>query len=384
VALGSVILGSAILGSAILGSLVLGHPPGPGPLTRLAPALPQPPQEPWSRQVEIERCVGRGLAWLAATQEPGGGWTADAGHKQRDDYRVFRSAESQRRAGSAHLGVSSLAGLAFLAAGHVPGRGPHSPTVQRVIDYVTDHSLENGYLTDGGSRMYSHAFATLFLSQVHGMLRAPAVEPSLRAAVQLIVDAQTRFGAWRYTPYTTEGDLSVTVCQLQALRAAREVGIAVPWTSIERAIEYVKESRITDGRYRGTFYYKITGRGAFTRTTFAINAAAVTSLHSAGVYDESEYGPALAFIEESYAEISDYYPDHYYFWYGNYYAAQALHLVGGARWTRYWTRLRDDLIRRQRADGSWRNDVGPGDAFATAVACLLLQIPNGYLPIFQK
>ena len=44
----------------------------------------------------------------------------------------------------------------------------------------------------------------------------------------------------------------------------------------------------------------------------------------------------------------------------------------------------DDLLAAQMRDGRWRNDVGPGDAFATAVACILLQMPKQYLPIFQR
>jgi hypothetical protein len=234
--------------------------------------------------------------------------------------------------------------------------------------------------------MYSHAFATLFLSQVRGMTkeRAEPVDEALRAAVAFLERTQNRHGAWRYTPFTVEADLSVTVCQVQALRAAHNAGIHVSADCIRRVIDYVRDSRIPSGPYAGAFYYKIHGRAAFTKTSFTINAAAVTALHSAGVYDEAEYGPALAFIEEHYDEVSTYYPGHFYFWYGNYYAAQALNFVGGHRWDRYWDRLSDDLLRRQRADGSWPNTVGPGDEFATAMACLLLRVPAQYLPIFQK
>ena len=42
------------------------------------------------------------------------------------------------------------------------------------------------------------------------------------------------------------------------------------------------------------------------------------------------------------------------------------------------------LSRSQQSDGSWLCNVGPGDAFATAVSTLILQIPYQYLPIFQR
>ena len=47
-------------------------------------------------------------------------------------------------------------------------------------------------------------------------------------------------------------------------------------------------------------------------------------------------------------------------------------------------RVRAELLGEQRPDGSWPNDIGPGPAFGTAVACIILQIPLRYLPIFQK
>ena len=42
----------------------------------------------------------------------------------------------------------------------------------------------------------------------------------LELAVKLIVDCQNDQGAWRYVPYAIDSDMSITVCQLQALRAA--------------------------------------------------------------------------------------------------------------------------------------------------------------------
>jgi len=42
------------------------------------------------------------------------------------------------------------------------------------------------------------------------------------------------------------------------------------------------------------------------------------------------------------------------------------------------------LLQQQRSNGSWPCTVGPGDAFGTAVATLILQIPLQYLPIFQR
>jgi hypothetical protein len=258
--------------------------------------------------------------------------------------------------------------------------------VQRVVDYMIAHARENGFLTDAGTRMYSHAFATLFLAEVYGMAGGKPVKDALERAVNLIVDCQNSYGGWRYNAFDREVDLSVTVCQVQALRAARNIGIRVPDDTITRAIDYVQRSRVkSNSRYAGLFYYKIHGRGAYDKPNeYAINAAALTALSSAGIYDDDLTDAALTFLEREYADIADYYAQHYFFWYGNYYACQAFFQAGGERFHRYYSRLAGDLLASQQTNGRWIGGVGPGDEFSTAVACILLQLPKQYLPIFQR
>jgi hypothetical protein len=349
-------------------------------LPAAAQQLVVPPGDP-----ALGKAVDAGLCWLAQHQQANGAWLGHAGHKQGDSYLVSKTAEEQLAAGEGHLGVSALCGLAFLAGGHLPDRGRFGDNVRRTLDYVLEHASEAGYLRDGGTRMYSHAFGTLFLAEIYGMVGEARMKLGLERAVHWIVDCQNRQGGWRYNPFTQEADLSVTVCQLQALRAARNIGIEVPRATIDRAVAFVKRARTPDGYSRGLFYYKNEGRGARTKNRqYAINAAAVTSLFSAGIYDEGLYGPALAFLEDDYPELAAYYRRHFYYWYGNYYAAQAFFQAGPERFDRYYRRIAQDLLRDQEPDGRWCNDVGPGDALATAVACLILQIPYQYLPIFQR
>lgn len=340
----------------------------------------------------LRRCseaAARGLKWLAARQTDSGAFPAVVGHKMQNDYVELTNALSvreQRAQGRGHLGVTALCGMAFLAGGQLPDRGEHGGAVQRTIDYVLAHSSENGFLTDAGTRMYSHAFATLFLAEVYGMAGGADCKLALERAVNLIVDCQNQYGGWRYNPFDRETDLSVTVCQLQALRAARNIGIKVPDDTVDRAVAYVQKSQVR-GRHRGggQFHYKIYGRGAYDKSDeYAINAAALTALASAGVYDKDLHEPTLDFLEREYGFVSDRYGRHYFFWYGNYYACQAFFQTGGSRFRRYYERLSQDLLAMQRSDGSWANETGPGDEFSTAIACLLLQLPQQYLPIFQR
>jgi hypothetical protein len=213
----------------------------------------------------VDTSIRNGLAYLARTQDEGGFWTGHVGHKNRDDYLWFLTAAEQKLRGQGHIGVTGLAGLAFLAGGHLPGRGPWGENVSRTLDYVLAHVDENGFISDSGTRMYSHAFATLFLAQIHGMVGEARIRHGLERAVHWVVDCQNQQGGWRYNPFSREADLSVTVCQLQALRAARNIGIRVPVETIDRAVEYVLRSRTRSGPAAGLFYYKIMGRGAYRK-----------------------------------------------------------------------------------------------------------------------
>ncbi len=333
----------------------------------------------------LKASADRGLSWLAAQQQDNGSWPGHVGHKQSHSYRVIIWSDSQGRKGDGHLGVTSLAGLAFLAGGHLPDRGKYGEVVRSTIDYILAHMKDNGFVTDGGSRMYSHAFATLFLAQIYGMGREKRTNLGLERAVHWIIDSQNRQGGWRYNPFAEDADLSVTVCQLQALRSARNIGVNVPRGTIDRAVDYVARSHAKSGSEKGRFYYKVEGRGAWRKTRqYSINAAGLTSLFSAGIHDPEIYEPVLDFLDEEYHDLVADFRNHFYYWYGNYYACQAYFQAGGLAFRNYHRRICSDLMDDQEDDGRWRNDVGPGDALSTAVASMILQIPLQYLPIFQR
>ena len=349
---------------------------------------------------EIESSVDRGLEWLASRQHQDGFWNGDTGRKgsdtRYDNYTIESTVDQQLRRGEGHIGVTALAGMAFLSGGHLPNRGKYGVVVAKTLDYILDHVSENGLITDSGTRMYSHALATLYLAELYGMSFETRIKKGLEDAVHIIVDGQNRQGGWRYYLFSPDSDLSVTVCQLQALRAARNIGIQVPSSTIERAVRYVRNSQVVGGRTDGLYFYKLSGSsGGFGRRRrnpkddhFAINAAAVTALVSAGIYDEDLLAEPVDFLlGRLQGEIREF-GHHYQFWYGNYYASQALfHADGLVRensFRTYYRQIKEHLILDQRDDGRWLNDVGPGDVFSTAVACVVLQVPKQYLPIFQR
>lgn len=337
------------------------------------------------------RAIEDGLAYLSQRQDPEGFWGQDVGYKLNSDYRV-----TSRQV--PHVGVTALALMSFLAGGHMPGRGKYGDVVERGLDYMLNQVSENGYITDHGTRMYSHALATLFLAEVYGMTRRDDVRNGLQDSVNIIVDSQNAEGGWRYKPFARESDMSITVCQVVALRSARNVGITVPARTIKDAETYVLKSAVSHGGAAGRSgrnlrrtMYTVNEGGAFryqlqahSRTTFPLTAAGITTLHAAGRYDHPVLSEAFEFLDQRMGGFNANYAGHYFFYYGHYYAVQAYYTAGGSRWNNYFVDMRDLLVRMQESDGSWPCSVGPGPEFATAVSTLILQIPLQFLPIFQR
>jgi squalene cyclase len=295
--------------------------------------------------------------------------------------------------------VTALGGMAFLAGGHLPGRGKYGPNVERALDFVLAAVQEDGYITYAGSRMYDHAFATLFLAEICGMTHREEVRKRLQKAVDFIVRSQNDEGGWRYEPYAAESDMSIVVCQVIAQRAARNIGIRVPRSTVDRAARYVVDSAVLrDGGFDpqgfgmmneiGTFHYQ---REVHSRSSFPLTAAGVTALHGLGIYSDDLIKKGLDYLSRNLSEFnrSNGYrtsnKGHYYFWYGHYYAVQAMYTAGSPYWEPYYEELRRELLAMQeRSDGSWPNETGPGPAFGTACAVLILEIPYRFLPIFQR
>ena len=292
--------------------------------------------------------------------------------------------------------ATSLAALAFMAGGHQPNRGLYGKIVTDALRFILSQDrdkrypgfLHNPQATPHGP-MYGHGFATLFLAEVCGMVAdkdlAKEVNETLRRAVRLILDSQNEQGGWRYNPVPRDADISVTICQIMALRAARNAGVAVPENKVTRCVEYVKRCQ---DKIEGWFRYMREGGGGGGSQAFARTAAGVVALYSAGVYKGPEITMGLRFLEKNRPGVGFFgrpdipiRPDMHYF-YGHYYAVQAMYVAGGRYWQNWYPAIRDELLASQRPDGSWQDQIC--SHYATAMACLILQIPNNYLPILQK
>jgi hypothetical protein len=345
-----------------------------GSLTLLGNATEGGPRSPDDFiTTDTQTAINRGLDYLANAQAHNGSFGD--------------------RMNAGNVAVTALAGLALLSGGYHPGRGRHGKAVGKAADYIIERGRVNspgGYLqntADIGNHgsMYQHGFGALFLSEVHGTLPDPdrqaKAREMLEKSISLTVKAQNKHGGWRYSPKPTDDDVSVTVAQLMALRAAKNAGVYVDKAVVDKCVDYIKACQIpSDG---GFMYIKgQQGSGSL----FPRSAAAIVGLYSAGIYDGPVIDKGLKYLMRFLPTGQrmggfDIRQDHYF--YGHYYAALAMWTAGGNFWAEWFPAIRNELLLRREANGLWSDNFF-GTVYATAMALIILQLPNNYLPIMQK
>jgi hypothetical protein len=289
--------------------------------------------------------------------------------------------------------LAALGALAFMSAGNSPDRGPYGAQVSAAVDYLLAHtdlnptSPSRGYIASEGdqlSRMHGHGFATVALAmaatQSPKSPRGERIHDVLIAASNLIESSQGLEGGWYYYPIAgIEHENSVTVVLLQALRSARNVGVAVDSGRIARAVDYIGRCQSEGGAFRYTL-------DKSQPTSVALTAAGIATLDAAGRYDSPEVERALASLwqqlgqRETEPRVSPTSFPHY----ERLYVALALWTRADQRpFERWYFPERERLIDAQDDDGSWSDDQF-GACYATAMNCLVLALPQRLLPLFER
>jgi len=333
-----------------------------GLLSGLRPAFSDDRTE---RDKQIDAAISKALEHLAKKQQPSGAWVLDQ----------FGESTSS----------TSLAVMAFLAAGHVPGEGLYGAKIEQGVKWVLDQQQANGMLVKerGHGPMYSHGISTLMLAEVAGMTDdafAGRCRDALKKSVRLILAAQSvrkdhgSQGGWRYLPSSNDSDLSVTGWQLLSLRAAKNLGCDVPAENIDAAVEYVKRLSV---RNRGFGYQNGSGSSP-TRAGTGILCLEICGVH----HSPEAVGAADSLLQDPLRA------DQEWFFYGAYYCTIGMFQVGGRHWEQGKNHLIPLLLNLQAEDGSWSGRQGQernlGTVYATSLAVLALSVEYQYLPIYQR
>jgi hypothetical protein len=347
-------------------------------LTLGTPALPDP--EP-RRDDKIDQAIKRAVGYLVTQQDK-------EGAIQTQYQWANRTA------------MTSLALMAFAAVGHQPADDTNEGRcMKKALAYVLrpENQTVDGYFgAHDGSRMYGHGIVTLMLAELLGMgadgTQDKLITERCKAAIQLILRAQSiqksdrDGGGWRYTPDSYDSDLSASVWQVSALRAAKNAGIEVPKSAIDRAVEYIKgcyySPRDAGGKptdLKSGCAYGVSGRAPVYSTV----AAGLLSMQMCGNYEGLEVTGSTDWLIEVKPD-----PDGMWFYYGSYYYAQGMYQRGGKYADHAKKNIEEALLPRQNPDGSWRatqhREAEAGDVYCTSLAILALGVKYHFLPIYQR
>lgn len=328
---------------------------------RVAAAEPPKEKEP------VDKAIDNALAFLAATQDKTDG--------------------SWKHGNQRTPAATSLAVMAFLSAGHVPGEGKYGAAIEKGIRWVLSQQQPNGLITNDNSlEMYQHGISTLMLAEVAGMCDeelGKEVRKKLEKAVAVILKAQRpggdERGGWRYNVQHVGGsDMSVTGWQVMALRGCKNLGCDVPAERISDAVEYIKRSQ--DPQTGGFRYTPREG------VTVACTGTGILALELCG---KDQHHSKEALKAGYYLIKKENLPawNGQHFFYSIYYCSQATFQLGDNYWSVFKPKMHEVLLRNQKANGSWLGDgydASFGPNYCTAMAVLALTVEYRYLPIYQR
>jgi hypothetical protein len=327
---------------------------------------------------KADEAVKRGVEFLLSKQKPDGSISAD----------------------KYNTAMSSLAIMAICAAGHTPAeKSREGEALKKALEYVLrDDRVEKGYFGDRDhSRMYGHGIISLMLAEVLGMGidndQDYRVRERLKKALEVMYWSQERkkptdkdqYGGWRYQPKDTDSDLSITIWQVMALRAARNAGMNPPVSVIEKAVGYIKRCYKSerDDAGKPKNLKSACAYQPWQDPHFASAAAGLRALQVCGEYEAIETKGSADWLKEHKAKR-----DERYFLYGLYYYAQAMYTQGGEHAEAARTFVESTLLEKQKPDGSWESPSGEerdaGPVYATSMALLSLSVKYHFLPLFER
>ncbi len=333
-----------------------------------------------------EQAVRAGLKWLAAAQDPDGRWdasgwgaggVADRGPHQRQQAGV-----------QADTGVTGLALLAFLGAGHTHHQaGPYRENVQRGLEYLINQQTADGNLAGQAglfAAMYCHGMATFALGEAYAISGDERLEGAVRRAVAYTLDGQhPTTGGWRYQRGDL-GDTSQLGWQVMALKSAEVGGITIPEGTWQRVQQFL--SRVSSGQYGGLAAYR-PGHGP----SRAMTAEALVCRQLLGSSPNNPVeGEAVRFLleEPPWVDREGQERMNFYYWY---YATLALYPRQDAVWERWNAALQQALLETQLPGGPDAGSWSPntvwggygGRVYTTALATLCLEVYYRYLPTWE-
>jgi hypothetical protein len=329
----------------------------------------------------VDRAVARGINFLLTKQDDDGA-IGKIDRKSKDNACV----------------MTGLALMALASVGHqATDDSREGRAMRKALDYILEPERQDatGYFGKfDGSRMYGHGIVTLMLAELLGMgvdsRQDALIRDRCQKAIDLIVRSQKARkhnpkyeGGWRYTPDANDADLSITVWQVMALRAAKNSGLTVPKDTIDAAIAYIKRSYHGGNRKNG----RITNlKSAFAYEpdhgpTFSTASEGLLALQVCGDYTAEELTGTVTWLHEQPLKRET-----RFFFYGTYYYAQGMYQRGGEDAEKAREAVEKIMLEMQQDDGSWigRDQETVSKVYSTSLALLSLSVRYHFMPIYQR
>jgi len=377
----------------------MGDPPNPPP--------PPPPPSLTPQEVRFNRiranggtdnsesAVLRGLDWLARHQADTGEWEGMLFERlcPKGDSCQSSSAPGDQ---AYTPGITGLALVAFLGAGHSPTEGLYAKTVSRGLAWLVLHQDPDGGIrvTGGEVNFYNQAVATRALCEAAGATGDGRFRGAAQKALDYLEKTQYPDGGWNYfrdPALPDRNDASITGWAVLALRAGQEAGLRVAPDMKSRARDFFL--RRTDATTGEVLYAErdpgsgrrgpgLAGLGFACRSWLGDENPDVARLSAARVLAAIPDGAKYLDGQEKAArkEFSFSLEQNMAGWY---YGTEAMFRRGGAAWVAWNTALRDLLVdrqfRRTHRAGSWDPETGyigreGGRVFSTAIGVLIMTI----------
>jgi hypothetical protein len=287
----------------------------------------------------------------------------------------------------ADSGITALAVLAFLGAGHSHLEGDYQTTVAKGLEFLMRGQSNDGHLasnTNLYARMYCHSMASFALAEALAITGDKRLEPAVRRAVEYSLRAQhPSTGGWRYRPGDL-GDTSQLGWQLMSLWSAERAGVRVPpqtWTGAERFLRSVER-----GRTGGLASYRPDGPPSTPMTAEAMYCRLVVANALDGNLNQLASDEATAAILAVPPEPQRV---NLYYWY---YGTLALHhqqeknSEAAAAWQAWNTALSTVLVNSQLGEGPEAGSWEPnciwggygGRVYSTAISAMCLEVYYRY------
>lgn len=333
--------------------------------------------ERFGGSVRTEQAVASALEWLALHQSAEGYWDSDGFF---DRCPAGDRCEGPAIEGGSDAGLTGLALLAFLGAGHTHLESEqYREVVRKGLSWLLSMQKPDGDLRYRG-RIYCHSMATLSLTEAFAMSGDERLkEPAQRAIDWLAAAQHPQSGGWRYGPGQF-GDTSVYGWAILALRSARNSGLEVPTTTWERSRQWL--NLVSLGARGGLACYRPGSPPTHAMTAEALVCRQVFGLERG----DPRMDEAGDYLLARPPDPSDY---HLYYWY---YGTLAMFQLGGDHWLRWNDRLARTLLATQNTAGHRRGSWDPqrpfgvdgGRVFATACSALCLEVYYRYLPLYTQ